>query len=1169
VDEQLVAGELAALRMTNQLLIAVGRAGILGDVADIVNQAAGLVDEAPLVDAIYLATAKAAMLGADDSDVEAEDETVIAPDRFARWGGGAGCGCGCATTAAARAPSCTGSRTAAPPAQPRSAQPPEPTSSLAHLPSYSLDRQNDANPESHLDSAGVLADAPAEGAQASVVNCVEGTAPLASEPPNPATAPGLAFVLDAAPEPCSADARSSGASRAAATEPSQKLVGADSELEPVTGSKRDPAAGAPAEVAAPSGVDGGCVNLALDSAEPLCSSTSTPHGAIARGREAGFAGFAIMGASPPVRVDSAAEPCCNESSLACSLSAVSRESSGVFFAGPAGRPGSKSFTDAVREFRSRGAVTRDVFDAMTAEERARSFTVARLLTKESVAVVQDELARAIEAGESLRKFRVNLRQRMQSSGIAIAPKWRSKGDAASLDALDASHVETVYRNSVMSAYSAGRAKHMTQPHIVAARPYWQNMTVNDGPPRQRPTHRAVHGWVMRADDPGWQVTYAPHGHNCRCRTIVRSAAWVERNGPRMHSGPLPDLPDPGWTCRPPPAVVIPPEPVPKPDTKAEPPLAPRPSRGSSLLREGDEQLDNETRAALERLDSYDKDEQGQISMRALGFIEPKPTELERIKELLGARGAALEQRFGRAIAEPMAGYEIAAGAKVDGAAAAEAARAWDTVPLPRVLRIGNSYHLLDGDAAAAAQVSSERGLSGLGALRARVVEAPINRLPKAPASRADAVRELGEAATGLRSDRASQARMRLALQDILHGEGMASRDNLETREMAERISVLRSNVVRAGHAWNGQVEIAASVLDEAQAGLTAARAGRELSAGQQRAISTLFHEEIHGTSPIARSAYEAHGAALEEAGAEILARRQARKLLGLRSAAADEALGLPTKPITSKVGGGEMAYVRAYEGPVSRLLVTVGRYDVSAADVEAALVRMRAASAARFETADAYLSGFVAELPVAEAQRPLLTRQLKQALRSTTLELGYWRGHEIRRVAADAWAYSDTGESVSSQPARACGRCGGAVTSEGHDACLGTLPGVMNACCGHGRMADAYVQLNDGRILQGQEAAKWIAGHTATSKRVLSAWSKRKRPISCQARSAVYELERNDTAGAVSVFEAALSKAEPAELQDLARMLLRLQDNPEAAAELLDYFGELAAVHQSDPAARL
>ena len=51
-----------------------------------------------------------------------------------------------------------------------------------------------------------------------------------------------------------------------------------------------------------------------------------------------------------------------------------------------------------------------------------------------------------------------------------------------------------------------------------------------------------------------------------------------------------------------------------------------------------------------------------------------------------------------------------------------------------------------------------------------------------------------------------------------------------------------------------------------------------------------------------------------------------------------------------------------------------------------------------------------------------------------------------------------------------CEFCGRKSTSEGHDPCLGTLPGLMNACCGHGQTAEAYIQFMDGFCVRGEDA---------------------------------------------------------------------------------------------------
>ena len=46
------------------------------------------------------------------------------------------------------------------------------------------------------------------------------------------------------------------------------------------------------------------------------------------------------------------------------------------------------------------------------------------------------------------------------------------------------------------------------------------------------------------------------------------------------------------------------------------------------------------------------------------------------------------------------------------------------------------------------------------------------------------------------------------------------------------------------------------------------------------------------------------------------------------------------------------------------------------------------------------------------------------------------------------WVYKDTHEPISVE--RPCHRCGQMPTPEGYDACIGHIPNVSSACCGHG-----------------------------------------------------------------------------------------------------------------------
>ena len=62
---------------------------------------------------------------------------------------------------------------------------------------------------------------------------------------------------------------------------------------------------------------------------------------------------------------------------------------------------------------------------------------------------------------------------------------------------------------------------------------------------------------------------------------------------------------------------------------------------------------------------------------------------------------------------------------------------------------------------------------------------------------------------------------------------------------------------------------------------------------------------------------------------------------------------------------------------------------------------------------------------------------------------GWKRGHRIiYDFVTRIWKYEDNGEPASVQ--RTCIRCNKLPTVEGHDACLGTIPDVEYACCGHG-----------------------------------------------------------------------------------------------------------------------
>lgn len=53
-----------------------------------------------------------------------------------------------------------------------------------------------------------------------------------------------------------------------------------------------------------------------------------------------------------------------------------------------------------------------------------------------------------------------------------------------------------------------------------------------------------------------------------------------------------------------------------------------------------------------------------------------------------------------------------------------------------------------------------------------------------------------------------------------------------------------------------------------------------------------------------------------------------------------------------------------------------------------------------------------------------------------------------------------------------CKKCGKSAYNNEPDPCLGILPGVEYACCGHGNTKFAYIKFKDGTIIRGFNTIK-------------------------------------------------------------------------------------------------
>lgn len=168
------------------------------------------------------------------------------------------------------------------------------------------------------------------------------------------------------------------------------------------------------------------------------------------------------------------------------------------------------FDEAVDWFRARVPMTEDEFADLTAEARHKAFTVADLTNLEAVRTVHEEIAGALEHGRGLDDFKRRVKEKLGK----LSP--------------DGYHLETVLRNNTQTAYNTGRYYQLTDPSVVALRPYWEYDSVLDTRTTQICIDRD--GVILPQSDPFWITNYPPLHHRCRASIRALRTSEVERRG---------------------------------------------------------------------------------------------------------------------------------------------------------------------------------------------------------------------------------------------------------------------------------------------------------------------------------------------------------------------------------------------------------------------------------------------------------------------------------------------------------------------------------------------------------------------------------------------------------------------------------------------------------------
>ncbi len=205
------------------------------------------------------------------------------------------------------------------------------------------------------------------------------------------------------------------------------------------------------------------------------------------------------------------------------------------------------FEEAIAYFRSKLNIPSERWDQIVAEAHDWAFAVAGVTKGELLEDLRQAIEKALTEGTTLQEFRQDFDEIVEQRG------WSYRGGRDWRTAI-------IFGTNIRVAYAAGRYRQMTEPAVLAARPYW--MWRHGDSYQPRPLHQEWDGLILAASDPWWQTHYPPCGFGCRCRVFSLSTTEVERMGREPDQAPndgfytwtdsagnsqmLPKGVDPGW-----------------------------------------------------------------------------------------------------------------------------------------------------------------------------------------------------------------------------------------------------------------------------------------------------------------------------------------------------------------------------------------------------------------------------------------------------------------------------------------------------------------------------------------------------------------------------------------------------------------------------------------------
>ncbi len=158
------------------------------------------------------------------------------------------------------------------------------------------------------------------------------------------------------------------------------------------------------------------------------------------------------------------------------------------------------FDEAIKFFKHKIDIPTEHWNDLWRVQHINAFSVAGATKMDLIQDLRGEIDKAIIDGTTLKTFQDEFDEIVKDHGWSY-------------------HGERGWRTSIMlftnisTAYHAGHWKQMTDPDVLAKRPYLRY--VESSSSRPRPIHVGWYNTILKADDPWWLTHYPPNGWGCK------------------------------------------------------------------------------------------------------------------------------------------------------------------------------------------------------------------------------------------------------------------------------------------------------------------------------------------------------------------------------------------------------------------------------------------------------------------------------------------------------------------------------------------------------------------------------------------------------------------------------------------------------------------------------